>query len=341
MGQEILLQKNYLGGEKIKTIYFGGGTPSLLKGVEIALLLERIHRTHHVDADAEITLEANPDDLTFSYLCELKSLGINRLSIGVQTFDDDLLVYLNRLHTAATAIDSVANARNAGFENISIDLIYAIPGLSNDSWKQHIAKALELKPEHISAYSLTIEDKTAFGSWLARGKIKPIDETLAAGQLEILMASLREAGYLQYEISNFARPSFESRHNSSYWKGEKYLGIGPSAHSYNLVSRQSNMNNNHLYVQSMTEGRIPFREEVLRKEDHINEYILTTLRTNKGCNVEKLRDEFGYDILLKHAGYLKGLREHNLITIENEFLILTEPGRLVADKITSDLFLTD
>jgi oxygen-independent coproporphyrinogen-3 oxidase len=341
MGEEILLQKDYLQGEILNTIYFGGGTPSLLDQKELSHLLHTIYQTHVVAPDAEITIEANPDDLTRKKFPEFKSIGINRLSIGIQSFDDAILKYLNRVHQADTAIRSVEMARETGFENISIDLIYAIPGLSNAAWQENIAKAVELHPEHISAYTLTIEEKTTFGNWLAKGKLKLVDETLAAGQLETLMADLRRAGYAQYEISNFARAGFESRHNSSYWKGEKYLGIGPSAHSYNKISRQHNIHNNHQYVRSLREKMIPFEIEVLKKGDHINEYILTTLRTDKGCNTEKLRSEFDYDLLSVHAGYLEGLLNHKLITIQNNFLRLTEPGRLVADKISSDLFLIE
>lgn len=341
MGEEISLQQNYLQGEVLNTIYFGGGTPSLLNKKELSHLLDTIYHTHAVAADAEITVETNPDDVTPRKLSEFKSLRINRLSIGIQSFDDALLKYLNRIHHADTAIRSVEMARETGFENISIDLIYAIPGLSNLAWKKNIAKAVELHPEHISAYTLTIEEKTTFGNWLARGKLKPVDETLAAEQFETLMEDLRKAGYAQYEISNFARPGFESRHNSSYWKGEKYLGVGPSAHSYNKMSRQHNINNNHQYVRSLREKIIPCEIEILRKEDHINEYILTTLRTDRGCNIEKLKSDFDYDLLRLHAGYLEELKSRRLITIQDKFLKLTEPGRLLADKISSDLFLIE
>lgn len=340
MGEEIILQQNYLQSEVLNTLYFGGGTPSLLSKKEFTLLLDAIYQTHTVAPGAEVTIEANPDDLTLTRLSELKSLGINRLSIGIQSFDDAILKYLNRIHQADTAIRSVEMARETGFENISIDLIYAIPGLSNTAWKKNIARAVALRPDHISAYTLTIEEKTTFGNWLAKGKLKPVDETLAAEQLEILMADLSKAGYGQYEISNFAKPGFESRHNSSYWKGEKYLGIGPSAHSYNTISRQHNIPNNHQYVRSLREKIIPFEIEILSKENHINEYILTTLRTDKGCSMEKLRIDFDYDLLLLHGGYLEELQKHKLVTIQDAILKLTEQGRLLADKISSDLFLT-
>lgn len=339
MVAEIVLQRSYLEDKVLDTIYFGGGTPSLLTPGELGDVLAAIYRTQSVSSEAEITLEANPDDMTRERLSGFRTLGINRLSIGIQSFDDAILKYLNRLHTSETAIRSVELARETGFSNVSIDLIYAIPGLSNNAWQNNIAQAVSMAPEHISAYTLTIEAKTTFGNWLAKGKIKPVDESLAAEQLKILMADLRKAGYDQYEISNFSKPAFESRHNSSYWKGEAYLGIGPSAHSYNKRSRQHNVRNNHLYVRSLKENIIPFEQEILRKEDHINEYILTRLRTEKGCNLETLKNDFGYDVMQLHGNYIDTLLAHNLILVEDQYLILTEPGKLLADKISSDLFL--
>ncbi len=339
MGEEIVLQRNYLRSKVLDTIYFGGGTPSLMDQRELSYLLEVINNVYQVAENAEITLEANPDDMSLEHLTGFKDVGINRLSIGIQSFDDKILRYLNRLHTGEIAIRSVELARQAGFRNISIDLIYAIPGLSSNAWRKDIAKAIAFNPEHISAYSLTIEEKTVFGNLLAKGKLSSVDESLAAEQLEILMAVMRNAGYDQYEISNFARPDFESRHNSSYWKGDEYLGIGPSAHSYNQTTRQHNVRNNFQYVRSLKEKIIPCEMEILTEEDHINEYILTTLRTGRGCDVEKLKKDFGYDLLTLHGGYIDVLKTHKLITMQNKFLILTEPGRLLADKISSDLFL--
>jgi oxygen-independent coproporphyrinogen III oxidase len=341
MGEEIRLQRHYLQGERPQTIYFGGGTPSLLDRDELQFLLRTITETHDVYPSAEITLETNPDDLTVQKLTDLRSLGINRLSIGIQSFDDDILMYLNRIHFADTAIRSVEAARASGFDNISIDLIYAIPGVSLQRWKKNIDQALALHPEHISAYTLTIEEKTAFGKWFATGKLIPVDEALAAEQLELLMSALSSAGYRQYEISNFARPGFESRHNSAYWKGDKYLGIGPSAHSYNQTTRQHNVANNHQYVRSIKEGKIPADKEVLKKGDRINEYILTTLRTDNGCNLSLLKRDFDYDVLTLHGGYLRELQDHHLVSLADGQLKLTEAGRLLADKISSDLFLIE
>jgi oxygen-independent coproporphyrinogen-3 oxidase len=341
MAEEISLRRNYLGGDIINTIYFGGGTPSLLDAEELSLILESIRKNNPVSTDAEITLETNPDDLTEKKLNEFKAMQINRLSIGIQSFDDHILRYLNRIHSSRTAIHAVESARMAGFENISIDLIYAIPGMDKGAWKKNIQQALQLQPQHISAYTLTIEEKTAFGKWQAKGKLIPVDESSTAEQLEILMAQLSAAGYRQYEISNFARPGFESRHNSNYWNGEKYLGIGPGAHSYDQKSRQHNAANNHLYVRSLKEGKIPAEEETLKRNDRINEYILTTLRTATGCHLETLKHDFDYDVLNLHSAYLRELQNHRLISIDNQYLKLTESGRLLADKISSDLFLVD
>ncbi|MBT1699832.1 radical SAM family heme chaperone HemW [Fulvivirgaceae bacterium PWU4] len=339
MSDELLLQRHYLYGEKVETIYFGGGTPSLLGADELNLLLKPVNTLFTVAPDAEVTLEANPDDLTPSRLAELRQLGINRLSIGIQSFQDSVLKFLNRAHDATAAMQCVGQARQAGFQNISIDLIYAIPGQADEAWQANIDAALKLAPEHISSYSLTIEEKTAFGRWAAQGKLKAADDDLAAKQLEMLVATLEREGYEQYEVSNFSKPGYQSRHNSSYWKQQRYLGIGPSAHSYDKVSRQYNVSNNHQYVRSMKEGRIPFEREVLSTEDHVNEYLLTTLRTQWGSDLEKLKQEYGYDVLGQHGGLINDLLARKLAVVERNFLKLTRTGRLLADKISSDLFL--
>lgn len=341
MAEEIYLQRGYLEGATLHSIYFGGGTPSILDPTEINYLLQKIYETQPVSSDAEITLEANPDDLNSQKLTDLKAVGINRLSIGIQSFDDKILKYFNRSHNVQAAVSSVELARAAGFGNISIDLIYAIPGLTLEGWQRNIEQAISLKPQHISAYSLTIEEKTAFGKWYTKGSLIPVEEQAAAEQVELLITALAHAGYRQYEISNFAQPGFESRHNQGYWQGKKYLGIGPSAHSFNLKTRQHNVANNHLYVRSLREGKIAAEEEILRAEDQINEYILTTLRTSTGCDLAVLKSRFGYDILALHGGYLSELEKQDLIHLEGHQLRLTEGGRLLADRISSDLFLVE
>lgn len=341
MGEEILLQRNYLAGEIIETIYFGGGTPSILNRGEVQFLLDSILDTHKISPDPEITLEANPDDLTAEKLKAFRSAGINRLSIGIQSFDDDVLKYLNRVHSSETATRSVERAREAGFDNLSIDLIYAIPGVTNDSWRKNIERAVAHRPQHISAYSLTIEEKTAFGNWFKKGKLIPVHEHMAAEQVEVLVTLLAGSGYTQYEISNFSLPGYESRHNRAYWQGKKYLGIGPSAHSFNQLSRQHNVANNNLYVRALMEGKVPAAEEILTKEDQINEYILTALRTSAGCDLDLLKSNFGYDVRKLHARYLQELENQKLIVLNDTHLALTQTGKLLADKISSDLFLVE
>lgn len=337
--KEIQLQKDYLQGEAIQTIYFGGGTPSLLETHELGLILNSIRSLHNVIEGAEVTLEANPDDLTLSRLKELSGLGINRLSIGIQSFHSEMLTFLNRVHDADSAIKSFQQAREAGFKNISIDLIYAMPDESDIQWREDITQAIALKPDHISCYALTIEEKTVFGRWSASGKLKPVEDETAARHLEILMDELELEGFEHYEISNFAKPGFQSKHNSSYWKQEKYLGIGPSAHSYNGSSRQFNINNNNLYIRSLKNDEVPFNKEELSQENMINEYILTTLRTQWGTDLKKIKQDFGYDLLNKNTDYLSRIFENKLAILEADVLRLTRKGKLLADKISSDLFV--
>jgi oxygen-independent coproporphyrinogen-3 oxidase len=238
-----------------------------------------------------------------------------------------------------TASRCVDESRNAGFDNISIDLIYAIPGLTEHAWLDNINRALQLNPDHISAYSLTIEPKTVFGNWSAKGKIISTPDDVSAAHLEMLVNLLQRAGYDQYEVSNFAKPGFQSQHNSSYWKRESYLGIGPSAHSYNGSSRQYNVKNNNLYIKAIESGTIPFEKETLSREDHINEYLLTTLRTSWGTDLQILQHDFNYDLLQNHQGYVDQLIQQKLAELQNHKLFLTPAGKMMADKITSDLFI--
>lgn len=338
--RELEIRKDYLDQENISTIYFGGGTPSLLTADELMLLMDNIQKRFEVDRDAEITLEANPGDLTPAKLETLRSAGINRLSIGIQSFHDNVLQYLHRDHDSKSAISSLENARNAGINNISIDLIYSIPNQSEAQWKDNIKKAVALKPEHISAYSLTIEPQTVFGNWASKKKLTPVDDDAAARQFEILVEELELAGYDHYEVSNFSKPNFYSRHNSSYWKGVKYLGVGPAAHSYNSISRQFNVRNNAIYVRSVAEGKVPFELEVLTREDKVNDYLLTTLRTRWGCDLTWIREAFNYDVENVHQKYLADLVTHELATCNAGHLVLTRKGKLMADKIASDLFLS-
>jgi oxygen-independent coproporphyrinogen III oxidase len=337
--KETVIQKDYLRQQSIDTLYFGGGTPSILSHEELTSLFQALHQNFPINPTCEVTVEANPDDLTKEKIATLKELGVNRLSIGIQTFQDELLHFLNRAHQAATASSCVKLARSAGFNNISIDLIYAIPGQTELMWQQDIDQALALNPEHISCYSLTIEPKTVFGKWSVTGKLKPIDDDISAHYLEILVNRLASAGYEHYEVSNFSKPGWESRHNSSYWKQMPYLGIGPSAHSYNGLSRQYNVANNHLYLKSLEKGEVPFEREVLKREDLINEYILTRLRTHWGCDTAYLKKQYNYDLLVDRHPYVSRLVHSSLAFINDSTLHLTPKGKLLADKIASDLFV--
>lgn len=340
IAKEILLQKDYLQGETIETLYLGGGTPSLLDQKEIGLILDTIRSIHRISQQAEITLEANPDDLSGTRLKALRNSGVNRLSIGIQTLNSERLKFLNRIHNEDSAIQSFYNAREAGFKNISVDLMYALPGETIEELKADIQKVVALNPEHISCYSLTIEEKTAFGKWTASGKLKPEPDEVSASHLEIVMEKLLEAGYEHYEISNFAKPGFYSKHNSNYWRGVKYLGVGPSAHSFNEASRQYNISNNYTYLKALQNDNIPFEQEVLSRENKINEYILTSLRTSWGTDIDFIKQQFGYELLAGNKDYLSNLIDKKLVMLDRNFLTLTQTGKLMADKISSDLFVT-
>jgi len=338
--KELELQRDYLEGEQLRTIYFGGGTPSLLTREETGDVLTSINRYYTVTPGAEVTLEANPDDLSPDKLAQLRELGVNRLSIGVQSFDDSVLRYFNRGHSSKQAYECIDDARRAGFDNISIDLIYGIPGAGHDNWLRDINTALRLDPEHISAYALTIEEKTVFGRRAAKGQLTPMPEESVATQFEMLMSEMAASGYEHYEISNFAKPGHRSRHNTSYWTQEPYLGIGPSAHSYNRRSRRFNIANNSLYIKALGEGRLPFEEEILSASNLINEFIMTHLRTGDGLDLDLVRDKFGYDLARAHRSYLAKLLELEKIEYRKQMLVLTNKGKLLADKISSDLFVT-
>ena len=337
--KELEMQKEYLRGDTVDSVYFGGGTPSLVSNSDISALLNHVYKLFPVAEKAEITLEANPDDLSLQKLTNLKASGINRLSIGIQSFSDVYLKLMNRLHTAEESWQSFHNARQAGFDNISIDLIYAVPAETHEIWRQDLTKALNLKPEHISAYCLTIEENTAFGNWVKNGKMQETDEEYAAQEFEILVDTLIQAGYQQYEISNFCLPGYYSRHNSNYWKKGKYLGVGPSAHSYDGESRQYNVSNNTKYLNALAENRLHLMYEMLEPHDQVNEYIMTSLRTQWGCDLNKLLQEYGFDLLSNNEKYIAALVEQKKAVVSENHLVLTDSGKLLADKIASDLFL--
>jgi oxygen-independent coproporphyrinogen-3 oxidase len=316
MRVELELQRDFLNGEVIETIYFGGGTPSVLSEAEFELIFSSIHKNFSVPRGSEITLEANPDDLT----------------------DEKLK---RRSHDSIQAIKSIETARNQGISNINVDLIYAIPGREIDLLQRDIDQLLRLEPEHISAYSLTIEEKTVFGNWAAKGRFIPETEGENARQFELVMDKLGQAGFEQYEISNYARTGFQSQHNSSYWKQKKYLGIGPSAHSFNGKQRQANVSNNPAYIKSLAAGNIPATLETLSREDHINEYIMTALRTVWGCDADYLKSTFAYDLLKNQEVYLQRAMDGGFMIKVGNVLRLTRTGKMLADKIASDLFIVE
>jgi oxygen-independent coproporphyrinogen-3 oxidase len=338
MEKEMEWRNDYLGSEQVNTIYLGGGTPSLLSARSLERLLSKLNALFPVAPLAEITLEANPDDLTDEKLLHFRQLGINRLSIGIQTFDDALLHYLNRVHNRAQAITGYERARVSGFSNISLDLIYAIPGQTLTGWATDLEQALTLNPEHISAYCLTIEERTAFGHWMKTGRMQPVPDEQAAEYLRVLMDTLTSSGYEHYEISNFARPGYQSQHNSNYWKNENYLGIGPGAHSYNGISRQANLANNYRYVRTIFAGEVPAQVEQLTREEKVNEYILTSLRTAWGLDTRYLKQAFNVDLIKKYPDLITQLTTNGFVEVADGVIRLTSSGKLFADKIAADLF---
>jgi oxygen-independent coproporphyrinogen-3 oxidase len=332
--KETELQKDYLVGEIIETIYFGGGTPSLLEIEELKFQIEQIRKFYTVDKNAEITLEANPDDITKEKLIRWKEIGINRLSIGIQSFFDEDLKWMNRAHNAEHARVSLQLAK-IYFENITIDLIYGTPGLTNEKWKQNVETAIESGVPHLSCYALTVEPKTPLHKMIREHKTNDVNPDEQSEQFLLLMHWLEEAGYEHYEISNFAKPGFRSRHNSSYWQGKKYLGIGPSAHSFNGPSRQWNISNNIAYIESINKGIVPFEKEDLTKAQQLNEYIMTSLRTMEGLGLEKMEIDIQNNLKTISKKYITA----GLMKEENNSLILTKEGRLLADGIAAALFI--
>lgn len=336
--REIKLRKTYLNSEIIETIYFGGGTPSLLNRSQLNRLLNVIKEEFEIAADAEITLEANPDDLQKETLQMLKEEGVNRLSIGIQSFREADLVLMNRAHNSKQAMQSVKDAKDAGFTNITIDLIYGLPNLSTDDWKKNLEIAMNLNVDHLSCYSLTVEPKTALAKMISQHKVSDIDDAQSALHFEMLMNTAMENNYEHYEISNFARNKKYSKHNTSYWQRKKYLGVGPSAHSFDGESRQWNIYNNAVYIRSLAKDEIPFEREELSKRDKFNEYILTSLRTQWGINIELIRSEFGEEVAEKLIVKLNEQLKEAMMTVENKNYILTRKGKFFADKISLALF---
>lgn len=339
MVREISVRKDYLEQKTLSTIYFGGGTPSLLTAKELDDIFSGIAKHFTIADDAEITLEANPDDLDQPTVDNLYQAGINRLSIGVQTFDDEMLRYLNRAHTREQAEYAIKSAQDTGIENISLDLMYALPAENHDRLLADISKIKSLGVPHLSAYCLTIEPETAFAKWVQTKKIDPIPDEFAATQFELTIEAFSEAGYEQYEISNFARNEQYSRHNTAYWQRKSYLGIGPSAHSYNTSSREFNVSNNSKYIKAIQEDLSPATREVLTMEDMVNEYLLTGLRTKWGCQVELLQKLSGETFKETHLSTVKELVARGWLQLVDDTLLLTPSGKLFADRVSYELFL--
>jgi len=335
--QEAELRNDYI-TENISTIYLGGGTPSLLQVDDCRLLIEKIHLLFTVDKDTEITLEANPDDINKEKLSGWKDIGINRLSIGVQSFFDNDLHWMNRAHNATQAYRNIDLAQQFGFGNITIDLIYGTPNLTDEGWLQNLETANKLNIPHLSCYALTIEPKTALQKMIALHKKENIDAEKQSRQFELLMQWTDQNNYEHYEISNFAKPGFRSRHNSSYWQSKPYLGLGPSAHSYNGMSRQWNIANNSLYIESVAKNIIPFEKEELTSIQKINEYIMTGLRTLDGIELDKLEKLSGKKTIVAIINDAQRFIRQNLMERKNGSLVLTNKGKLFADGIASDLF---
>ena len=332
--------------DKIETIYFGGGTPSVLQISELKFLIDTVYENYEVSKNVEITLEANPDDLTDSsygvqsrsIFEDYRSIGINRLSIGIQSFFEDDLKLMNRAHNAAEAKKCLEEATKY-FDNISIDLIYGVPNMSNEKWKQNIETALSFGIPHLSSYALTVEPKTALKKLIQTGKIAAPQDEVAAEHFLILVEMLVSKGFIHYELSNFGKENYFSRNNSAYWLGNKYIGIGPSAHSYDGISRSWNISNNSIYLKSIQEDKLPSELEILSITDRYNEYIMTCLRTICGVSLDRIENEFGlkYLIYLKKQSF-KFLND-NLLVIENGILKPTKQGKFLTDGIASDLFI--
>jgi oxygen-independent coproporphyrinogen-3 oxidase len=339
--RETRARAGYLEGENVETIYFGGGTPSLLPTDDINRILDAVYTYYPVSNDVEITLEANPDDLTYLKILELARSPVNRLSIGIQSFRNQDLTWMNRAHNASQADFAVKCAQDRGFNNITIDLIYSIPGMSDRDWLENIRKAVDLNVQHISAYSLTIEPKTVFGHQWAKQELHAVDDAVSSGHFLTLVHELTRSGFQQYEVSNFCLTGMESKHNSAYWKGKKYVGFGPSAHSFNGDSRQWNVSNNARYTQGWLNGTPHFEVEQLDQRTKCNEYLMTRLRTTWGVDLNVVRNEYGVDLLSSEKESITQWVEEGLMMIDNNTIKLTTEGLLKADRIASDLFILE
>lgn len=336
---ELFLRKDYTGDEQIETIYFGGGTPSVLSADELAMLIHEITENYPVSELAEITIEANPDDLNPQKVKELRQTLINRFSIGIQSFFEEDLKWMNRAHSASEGHSSIKRVQDAGFENITADLIYGYPLLSDEKWEFNVRELIDLQIPHISSYSMTVEPTTALASFIKKGTQKPMNEPQSARQFEMLMDELESAGFEHYEISNFAKPDWHSKHNSNYWEGVNYIGIGPSAHSFNGESRQWNVADNMKYIAALEGNKIPFEIETPTVENRINEYIMTSLRTSKGMDLDLISNRFHDDYRSHILQSLEPIFDKEWAILKDQKVTLSQSGKLFADHIASELFV--
>jgi len=335
--QELELRKNEIENEIIETIYFGGGTPSILEVAELEQLIDGVYNLFEVSENPEITLEANPDDLDLETIQKLAKTRINRLSIGVQSFNSSDLKMMNRAHNGHEALESLINAKKY-FNNISVDLIYGIPEMTNQQWLKNIQTVLDLDIPHISSYALTVEPKTALSTLIKKGLITAPEDGVAHEHFLLLIDQLKKAGFIHYELSNFSKLGYQSRNNSAYWLGKKYLGVGPSAHSFDGISRSWNVANNTIYIREITNAKLPIEREFLEKADRYNEYIMTGLRTIWGVDLKRIEVDFGKDYLeyLNHSS--KKFIDDDLMQIQDTILTITDKGKFLSDGIAADLF---
>ena len=337
--KEIKMRQSYLNGAKISSIYFGGGTPSILDKAEIKSLIHTIYNNFKINTNAEITLECNPDDLDKKKLLELKEIGVNRLSIGIQSFDDADLKFMNRSHNAMEALSCIQFAKESGFENITIDLIYGLPNQTNEKWKKNLEQMLTLDIQHFSAYSLTVEPKTKLKHQIDKKLVTPLDDKITVEHFNTLVDIANENNFVHYEISNFGKEGFFSKHNTAYWKHKNYLGVGPSAHSFNGSSRQWNVASNKQYIEKVNEDDSYFEVEQLSNNQQYNEYIFTALRTIWGVELDYINNQFGQEALNYFKKQVINWRNKGKIKQQGNIYTLTKHGKLYADTIASDLFI--
>lgn len=336
---EIDLRENYLDNELIETIYVGGGTPSLLSKEDLSLIIEKINTRYRIAKEVEFTLEANPDDLNESKIADYVSLGINRLSLGVQSFFDEDLAYMNRAHQAAQAKQCIQIAQQGGITNLSVDLIFGYPSLSMEKLDKNLDLLLAMDVQHISCYAMTVEPKTALSYKIEKGKELPIISEESAMHYQHIATRLKELDYIHYEISNYGKEGFRAKHNSNYWAGIPYIGFGPSAHSFNGVSRQWNIANNQLYIQSIQKNTLPFDIEILERKQRINEKIMISLRTIEGLSIEFIDSQLTHAESQIFNARCKELKAEQMLFAENSYLKLSTQGELFADYIACELFV--